>query len=145
MRIVRQSKTGPGPGLSGRAGRLAGARRGPRREAVGPGAAFGRALATACDDAMPYAAFTPEGHLVYDIAAATPSRSASWTPARPRRTSSTRRTATDRDGPRRLAAESRLGERGYGFEGLAPRAQDMSLAPLSRRQRRAAARADGGA
>ncbi|MGW7097898.1 DUF6204 family protein [Streptomyces sp. NPDC054838] len=38
-----------------------------------------------------------------------------------------------------LAAEAWLTERGYGYKRLKVQAQDMSLAPLSKRQRRAAA------
>lgn len=39
-----------------------------------------------------------------------------------------------------LTAESWLTERGYGYKRLKAQAQDMSTAPLSKRQRRAAAR-----
>ncbi|MFF1412930.1 DUF6204 family protein [Streptomyces sp. NPDC058289] len=41
-----------------------------------------------------------------------------------------------------LAAETWLTEHGYGFERLSSQAQDLTPAPLSKRQRQAAARGD---
>lgn len=41
-----------------------------------------------------------------------------------------------------LTAESWLTEHGYGFKRMRSQAQDLTLAPLSKRQRQAAARGD---
>ncbi|MEU9283346.1 DUF6204 family protein [Streptomyces sp. NPDC048275] len=82
------------------------------------------------------AAFTPEGHLSYDLAA---------------RTAFTFRfldsgeaeedilEATERA---EAAAEAWLTERGYGYKNLRSQAEDLSQAPLGKRQRRAAAAKD---
>ncbi|MFF7329944.1 DUF6204 family protein [Streptomyces sp. NPDC008150] len=80
------------------------------------------------------AAFTPEGHLTYDIAA---------------RTAFTFRfldsgeeeedilEATERA---EEAAAAWLTQRGYGYKNLRSQAEDLSQAPLGKRQRREAAR-----
>ncbi|MEU5402251.1 DUF6204 family protein [Streptomyces sp. NPDC005963] len=80
------------------------------------------------------AAFTPEGHLSYDIA------------VRPAFTFRFQATgereedivaATERA---EVAARAWLDERGYGYKNLRAQAEDLSLAPLGKRQRREAAR-----
>ncbi|MGW3268825.1 DUF6204 family protein [Streptomyces sp. NPDC001056] len=82
------------------------------------------------------AAFTPEGSLTYDIAAR---------PAFVFRFSDTGEeeedilAATERA---EAAARTWLTERGYGFKNLRSSAEDLSQAPLSKRQRRAARAAD---
>ncbi|MFD3583016.1 DUF6204 family protein [Streptomyces sp. NPDC058683] len=90
-------------------------------------------LSRAADHDVLRAAFTREGHLSYDIAA---------------RTAFTFRfldtgeeeedilEATERA---EEAARAWLGERGYGYKNLRSRAEDLSQAPLGKRQRRAAA------
>ena len=82
-------------------------------------------------DVLP--AFTPEGHLGYDLAA---------------RTAYTFRfqdsgeeeadilVASERA---EAAARAWVAERGYGYRNLRSQAEDLSLAPLGKRQRRAAA------
>jgi hypothetical protein len=91
-------------------------------------------LARAPEHDVLHAAFTPEGHLSYDLAA---------------RAAFTFRfldsgeaevdilEATERA---EAAAEAWLTERGYGYNNLRPKAEDLSQAPLGKRQRRAAAR-----
>lgn len=96
-------------------------------------------LAAASDHDMLYAAFTPEGHLAYDIAARD-----SFT-FRFLDSGEAEEDILDATARAELAAESWLGERGYGFKRLTSRGQDLSLAPMGKRQRKAAARADGGA
>ncbi|MGW7425190.1 DUF6204 family protein [Streptomyces sp. NPDC054813] len=92
-------------------------------------------LSRAADHDVLRAAFTPEGHLSYDIAA---------------RAAFTFRfldageeaedilAATERA---EEAARAWLGERGYGYgyKNLRSKAEDLSQAPLGKRQRRAAA------
>ncbi|MEU9077483.1 DUF6204 family protein [Kitasatospora sp. NPDC004745] len=92
-------------------------------------------LARAPEHDVLRAAFTPEGHLSYDLAA---------------RTAFTFRfldsgeaeedvlAATERA---ELAAQEWLTTRGYGYKNLRSLAEDLSQAPLGKRQRRAA-RAD---
>ncbi|KOV60381.1 DUF6204 family protein [Streptomyces sp. MMG1121] len=82
------------------------------------------------------AAFTPEGSLTYDIAAR---------PAFVFRFSDTGEEEEDiLEATERAeeAAKAWLTERGYGFKNLRSSAEDLSQAPLSKRQRRAA-RFDG--
>ncbi|MER5185217.1 DUF6204 family protein [Streptomyces sp. NPDC002896] len=80
-----------------------------------------------------HAAFTPEGHLSYDIAAR---------PAFTFRFQDSGEAeedileATERA---EAAAEAWLTERGYGYKNLRSKAEDLSQAPLGKRQRRAAA------
>ncbi|GAA3113879.1 DUF6204 family protein [Streptomyces echinatus] len=82
------------------------------------------------------AAFTPEGNLTYDIAAR---------PAFVFRFSATGEEEEDileATEWAEEAAKSWLTERGYGFKRLRSTAEDLSQAPLGKRQRRAA-RANG--
>ena len=90
-------------------------------------------LAHAAEHDVLHAAFTPEGHLSYDLAA---------------RSAFTFRfldsgeeeedilEATERA---EEAAKTWLAERGYGYKNLRSQAEDLSQAPLGKRQRRAAA------
>ncbi|MFI9629486.1 DUF6204 family protein [Streptomyces sp. NPDC052042] len=90
-------------------------------------------LARAAEHDILHAAFTPEGHLSYDLAA---------------RSAFTFRfldsgeeeedilEATERA---EEAAKAWLTSRGYGYKNLKPQAEDLSQAPLGKRQRRAAA------
>ncbi|MFJ4841134.1 DUF6204 family protein [Streptomyces sp. NPDC088746] len=82
------------------------------------------------------AAFTPEGHLSYDLAA---------------RSAFTFRFQDSGDAEEDIleateraenAARTWLSERGYGFKNLRSSAEDLSQAPLGKRQRRAAAGKD---
>ncbi|MGV9356148.1 DUF6204 family protein [Streptomyces misionensis] len=78
------------------------------------------------------AAFTPEGTLTYDIAAR---------PAFVFRFSATGEEEEDileATEQAEAAAEAWLTERGYGFKNLRSSAEDLSQAPLGKRQRRAA-------
>ncbi|MET9617960.1 DUF6204 family protein [Kitasatospora indigofera] len=94
-------------------------------------------LARASEHDVLQAAFTPEGHLSYDLA------------ARPAFTFRFRDSgeaeedilaATERA---ESAARAWLSERGYGWKSLRSQAEDLSQAPLGKRQRREAARQDG--
>jgi hypothetical protein len=67
-------------------------------------------LARAAEHDALSAAFTPEGHLSYDLAAATERAEA--------------------------VAAARLNERGRAFRLLKSQAEDLSQAPMSKRQRR---------
>ncbi|WP_028799535.1 DUF6204 family protein [Streptomyces sp. 142MFCol3.1] len=91
-------------------------------------------LARAAEHDVLRAAFTPEGHLSYDIAA---------------RPAFTFRFLDSGDAEEDIlgateraeqAARARLGERGYGYKNLRSQAEDLSQAPLGKRQRREAAR-----
>ncbi|MBY8888865.1 DUF6204 family protein [Streptomyces sp. PTM05] len=90
-------------------------------------------LARAAQHDVLRAAFTPEGHLSYDLAAR---------PAFTFRFSDTGEEeadillATERA---EQAAKAWLEERGYGYRNLRSQAEDLSRAPLGKRQRRAAA------
>jgi hypothetical protein len=89
-------------------------------------------LAEAAEHDVLTAAFTPEGHLSYDIAA----RSAFTF-----RFQETGETAEDILAATERAEESArswLTERGYGYKNLRSTAEDLSQAPLGARQRRAA-------
>ncbi|WP_225101058.1 DUF6204 family protein [Streptomyces sp. CoH27] len=93
-------------------------------------------LADAAEHDVLQAAFTPEGTLTYDIAAR---------PAFVFRFSDTGEEEEDILEATERAEESAkawLTERGYGFKHLRSSAEDLSQAPLSKRQRRAA-RFDG--
>lgn len=90
-------------------------------------------LADAAEHDVLHAAFTPEGHLSYDLA------------ARPFFTfrfldsgeaEEDILAATERA---EEAARAWLGERGYSYKRLRSTAEDLSQAPLGKRQRRAAA------
>ena len=90
-------------------------------------------LSRAAEHDVLRAAFTTEGHLSYDIT------------ARPAFTFRFQDTGEDEEDI--LAATERaeeaarawLTERGYGYKNLRSSAEDLSLAPLGKRQRRAAA------
>ncbi|MFG2606992.1 DUF6204 family protein [Streptomyces sp. NPDC048514] len=89
-------------------------------------------LADAAQHDVLRAAFTPEGSLTYDIAAR---------PAFVFRFSATGEEEEDiLEATERAeeTAKSWLAERGYGFKNLRSSAEDLSQAPLSKRQRRAA-------
>ncbi|WP_424211171.1 DUF6204 family protein [Streptomyces sp. BI20] len=91
-------------------------------------------LADADAHDMLKAEFTREGHLVYDIS------------ARPFFTfrflaeGEKEEDILEESARAELAAEEWLTERGYGFKGLKSQAQDLSLAPLAKKQKQAAAR-----
>ncbi|WP_405496954.1 DUF6204 family protein [Streptomyces sp. NBC_00096] len=93
-------------------------------------------LVDAAQHDMLSARFTPEGNLTYDLA------------ARPFFTfrflaeGEAEEDILDATAHAELAAESWLTERGYGFKRITSQAQDLTLAPLSKRQRQAAARGD---
>ncbi|WP_329611779.1 DUF6204 family protein [Kitasatospora herbaricolor] len=94
-------------------------------------------LARAAEHDVLQAAFTPAGHLTYDIAAR---------PAFTFRFSDTGEaeedilTATERA---ESAARAWLSERGYGWKSLRSQAEDLSQAPLGKRRRREAAQQTG--
>ncbi|MEU6080446.1 DUF6204 family protein [Streptomyces sp. NPDC047108] len=97
-------------------------------------------LAHAAEHDALHAAFTPEGHLSYDIMARTAFtfRFADSGEAEEDILEATERAET--------AARAWLTERGYGYKNLRSVADDLSQAPLGKRQRREAARkaAQGG-
>jgi hypothetical protein len=91
-------------------------------------------LARAAEHDVLQAAFTPEGHLSYDVAA---------------RPAFTFRFLDSGDAEEDIleaveraesAATAWLTERGYGFKRLKSQGEDLSQAPLGKRQRRAIAR-----
>ncbi|MFI8231191.1 DUF6204 family protein [Streptomyces sp. NPDC085900] len=90
-------------------------------------------LSRAAEHDVLRAAFTPEGHLSYDLAA---------------RTAFTFRFLDSGEEEEDIleaseraeeAAKAWLTERGYGYKNLRSQAEDLSQAPLGKRQRRAAA------
>ncbi|WP_234537238.1 DUF6204 family protein [Streptomyces shenzhenensis] len=91
----------------------------------------------AADHDVLRAAFTPEGHLSYDIA------------ARPAFTFRFQDSGEDEEDILEAteraeeAARAWLTDRGYGYKNLRSSAEDLSQAPLSKRQRRAAAQQQG--
>lgn len=90
-------------------------------------------VARAAEHDVLRAAFTPEGHLSYDIAAR---------PAFTFRFQDSGEAEEDiLDATERAeeAARAWLDERGYGYKNLRSQAEDLSQAPLGKRQRRAAA------
>jgi hypothetical protein len=91
-------------------------------------------LADAAEHDVLRAAFTPEGHLTYDIAArpAFTFRFLDSGEAEEDILEAAERAET--------AARAWLDERGYGHKNLRSQAEDLSQAPLGKRQRRAAAR-----
>ncbi|MEV1007973.1 DUF6204 family protein [Streptomyces sp. NPDC049881] len=91
-------------------------------------------LARAPEHDVLRAAFTPEGHLSYDVAAR-PAFTFRFLDAGEEEGDIL--AATERA---EEAAKAWLAERGYGFKHLRSQAEDLSRAPLGRRQRRAAAR-----
>ncbi|MGW0749649.1 DUF6204 family protein [Streptomyces sp. NPDC002587] len=94
--------------------------------------------AAAAEHDVLHAAFTAEGHLAYDDVAVRP-----FFTFRFLESGETEEDILDATARAELAAEGWLTERGYGFKQLTSRAQDLSLAPLGKRGRREAARADG--
>jgi hypothetical protein len=89
-------------------------------------------LAGAAEHDVLRAAFTPEGNLTYDIATR---------PAFVFRFSDTGEEEEDiLEATKRAegAAKAWLTERGYGFKNLRSTAEDLSQAPMGKRQRRAA-------
>jgi hypothetical protein len=94
-------------------------------------------LAQAADHDVLRAAFTPEGHLSYDIAVR---------PAFTFRFVDSGEAEEDiLEAAERAEEKARawLDERGYGYKNLRSQYEDLSQAPLAKRQRRAAARGDG--
>lgn len=92
--------------------------------------------ADAAQHDMLHAAFTPEGHLTYDVAAR---------PAfvfRFLAEGEAEEDILDATAHAELTAEGWLTDRGYGFKRLTSQAQDLTLAPQSKRQRQG--RAGGG-
>ncbi|MFJ5215637.1 DUF6204 family protein [Streptomyces sp. NPDC088354] len=90
-------------------------------------------LARAGEHDVLHAAFTPEGHLSYDIAAR-PAFTFRFQDAGEAEEDILE--ATERA---EQAARAWLTGRGYGFKHLRAQAEDLSQAPLGKRQRRAAA------
>lgn len=88
-------------------------------------------LARASEHDVLHAAFTPEGHLSYDLAArpAFTFRFLDSGEAEEDILEATERAEA--------AAEAWLTERGYGYKNLRSKAEDLSQAPLGKRQRRA--------
>ena len=89
-------------------------------------------LARAPEHDVMQAAFTPEGHLSYDIAA----RSAFT--FRFLDSGESAEDIMEATGRAETAAEAWLTGRGYGYKNLRSQAEDLSEAPLGKRQRRAA-------
>ncbi|WP_089104403.1 DUF6204 family protein [Streptomyces hyaluromycini] len=94
-------------------------------------------LSRAAEHDVLRAAFTPEGHLSYDIA------------ARPAFTFRFQDSGEEEEDILEAteraeeAARAWLTERGYGYKNLRSSAEDLSQAPLGKRQRRAAAQQQG--
>ncbi|MFI8932620.1 DUF6204 family protein [Streptomyces sp. NPDC053474] len=90
-------------------------------------------LARAAEHDVLRTAFTPEGHLSYDIA------------ARPAFTFRFRAEGEEEEDileatdQAEAAAKAWCEQRGYGYKNLRSQAEDLSQAPLGKRQRRAAA------
>ncbi|WP_406186691.1 DUF6204 family protein [Streptomyces sp. NBC_01006] len=91
-------------------------------------------LAAAPEHDIMSSAYTAEGHLAYDVAVGP------FFTFRFLDSGEAEEDVLDATARAELAAESWLTERGYGFKRLTSRAQDLSQAPLSKRQRQAAAR-----
>ncbi|MFJ8792144.1 DUF6204 family protein [Streptomyces sp. NPDC102462] len=90
-------------------------------------------LAHAAEHDVLRAAFTPEGHLSYDLAA----RSAFT--FRFLDSGEEEEDILEASERAEEAAKAWLTERGYGYKNLRSQAEDLSQAPLGKRQRRAAA------
>ncbi|QIZ00242.1 DUF6204 family protein [Streptomyces sp. S1D4-11] len=90
-------------------------------------------LGRASEHDVLHAAFTPEGHLSYDLTArpAFTFRFLDSGEAEEDILEATERAEA--------ATEAWLTERGYGYKNLRSKAEDLSQAPLGKRQRRAAA------
>jgi hypothetical protein len=94
-------------------------------------------LARAPEHDVLHAGFTPEGHLSYDLAA----RSAFT--FRFQDSGEAEEDILEATKHAEAAAEAWLTERGYGYKNLRSQAEDLSQAPLGKRQRRAAAHKNG--
>ncbi|MQS11356.1 hypothetical protein F7Q99_03375 [Streptomyces kaniharaensis] len=90
-------------------------------------------LAHAPEHDVLHAAFTPEGHLAYDLTAR-----AAFT-FRFLDSGEAEEDILDATERAEQAAQTWLTERGYGYKNLRSQAEDLSQAPLGKRQRRAAA------
>ncbi|MGW2252615.1 DUF6204 family protein [Kitasatospora sp. NPDC001660] len=90
-------------------------------------------LADAAEHDVLHAAFTREGHLAYDLTAR-----AAFT-FRFLDSGEEEEDILDATERAEQAAAAWLTERGYGFKNLRSQAEDLSQAPLGKRQRRAAA------
>ncbi|MEL3949390.1 MULTISPECIES: DUF6204 family protein [Streptomyces] len=94
-------------------------------------------LARAAEHDILRAAFTPEGHLSYELA------------SRPAFTfrfldsGEAEEDILDATEHAEKTAKAWLAERGYGYKNLRSQAEDLSQAPLGKRQRREAARTQG--
>ncbi|MFE7191960.1 DUF6204 family protein [Kitasatospora sp. NPDC057541] len=86
----------------------------------------------AADHDVLFAAFTPEGHLAYDLDAR-----AVFT-FRYQDTGEAEEDILDATERAERSARAWLDERGYGYKNLRSQAEDLSQAPLGKRQRRAA-------
>jgi len=91
-------------------------------------------ISRAADHDVLHAAFTPEGRLTYDLAARP------FFTFRFRESGEAEEDIVAATARAEAAAEHWLNERGYGYKNLTSRAEDLSSAPLSKRQRQAAAR-----
>ncbi|MFB6985347.1 DUF6204 family protein [Streptomyces sp. NPDC056178] len=94
-------------------------------------------LARAAEHDILRAAFTPEGHLSYDLAAR-PAFTFRFLDSGEEEEDILEATERAED-----AAKTWLAERGYGYKNLRSNAEDLSQAPLGKRQRRAAAQQNG--
>ncbi|MFG2874785.1 DUF6204 family protein [Streptomyces sp. NPDC048337] len=98
-------------------------------------------LAAAPEHDMLHATFTAEGNLSYDLA------TRPFFTFRFLDSGEAEEDILDATARAELAAEGWLTERGYGFKQLKSQAEDLSMAPLGKRQRREqaakAARGDG--
>ncbi|SEG82140.1 hypothetical protein SAMN05216223_11391 [Actinacidiphila yanglinensis] len=91
-------------------------------------------LAHAAEHDVLHAAFTPEGHLSYDLAAR-----AAFT-FRFQESGEAEEDIVPATARAEAAARIWLTDRGYGFTPLRTQAEDLSLAPLGKRRRREAAK-----
>ncbi|MER8084124.1 DUF6204 family protein [Streptomyces sp. NPDC058316] len=94
-------------------------------------------LARAAEHDILRAAFTPEGHLSYDLAAR-PAFTFRFLDSGEEEEDILEATERAED-----AAKTWLAERGYGYKNLRSNAEDLSQAPLGKRQRRTAAQQNG--
>ncbi|MFB6713400.1 MULTISPECIES: DUF6204 family protein [unclassified Streptomyces] len=94
-------------------------------------------LARAAEHDILHAAFAPEGHLSYDLAAR-PAFTFRFLDSGEEEEDILEATERAED-----AAKTWLAERGYGYKNLRSNAEDLSQAPLGKRQRRAAAQQNG--
>ncbi|MEV7420789.1 DUF6204 family protein [Streptomyces sp. NPDC089919] len=90
-------------------------------------------LAEAAEHDILYTEYRPEGHLTYDLPRG------DFFAFRFVDTGEAEEDILDATARAELAAEEWLTGRGYGYKRLRSQAQDLSLAPLAKRQRREAA------